>query len=384
MVEGRGTGNGGNGSSMDRTPERDSERESIPVSRGQRVRLRRILTAAFAAQFHLALCWASYSMDFMRLELPGMLLLTLATLGSSLLFLLAVWFNLNLRLRDPSMTLPQMLVAISVVFASAFFAAGVLRPMFLMMVLLVMVFGAFRLNFSGFLRASAYAIGCYVLLVLALLQAGVAVDLRVEAMNALEFCMMLAGVSLLGLDMSRLRRKLQDRNRDLRLAFERIQQLAVTDELTGLYNRRFANELLDRQKGLADRGDYQFVLCLVDIDHFKEVNDRYGHAVGDQVLRQLARVLQTQVRDVDFVARFGGEEFLLVLSRSDEMGALHMLERVRQSLAQLEWEAAQLQLTISAGVSRYQPEEDWEQTLLRADEALYRAKHGGRDRVVLL
>jgi diguanylate cyclase (GGDEF)-like protein len=260
-----------------------------------------------------------------------------------------------------------------------------LRSLFLMMVLVVLMFGAFRLSLRGFVRIGLFTALCYGLLMVALIHKGVVFDWHIEAIRAPAFFVLIAGVSMLGLEMSRLRNILQERNRDLQVALERIQQLAITDELTGLYNRRFANEVLDQQKALADRGTYDFVLCLIDLDFFKHVNDAYGHAGGDAVLCQLAKILQRVVRDVDFVARMGGEEFLLVLSNTNEVGAMHAMERLRQTLSVTQWEGfAQLRMTLSVGISRYVSPEPWQTTMQRGDRALYQAKDSGRDQVVVL
>ena len=353
-------------------------------SRQQLLRVRRILLASSASLGYLLLCWLAFAGGFMQLTLAGMLLLTIAVLASSAGFLLLTWFNLNLRFRDPSLTLPQMCWAIGVIFISVYFADS-LRSLFLMMVLVVLMFGAFRLDLRGFLRIGLYTAVCYCLLMAALMHRGLAFDWHVEAIRAPAFFVLIGGVSMLGLEMSRLRDVLQERNRDLQVALERIQQLAITDELTGLYNRRFANDVLDQQKALADRGTYDFVLCLIDLDFFKHVNDAYGHAGGDSVLRQLGQILQRVVRDVDFVARLGGEEFLLVLSNTNEAGAMHAMERLREILRTTEWEGfSQLRLTLSVGISRYISPEPWQTTMQRGDRALYQAKDQGRDRVVVL
>lgn len=353
-------------------------------SRQQLLRVRRILLASSASLGYLLLCWLAFAGGFVQLTVAGMLLLTIAVLASAAGFLALTWFNLNLRFRDPSLTLPQMSWAIGVIFVSVYFADS-LRSLFLMMVLVVLMFGAFRLNLRGFLRIGLYTAVCYCLLMVALMHRGVAFDWHVEAIRAPAFFVLIGGVSMLGLEMSRLRDVLQERNRDLQVALERIQQLAITDELTGLYNRRFANDVLDQQKALADRGTYDFVLCLIDLDFFKHVNDAYGHAGGDSVLRQLGQILQRVVRDVDFVARLGGEEFLLVLSNTNEAGAMHAMERLREILRTTEWEGfSQLRLTLSVGISRYISPEPWQTTMQRGDRALYQAKDQGRDRVVVL
>lgn len=352
-------------------------------SRQQRLRVRRILLASCASLGYLLLCWLAFAGGFMQLSVAGMLLLTIAVLASMAGFLALTWFNLNLRFHDPSLTLPQMSWAIGVIFVSVYFADS-LRSLFLMMVLVVLMFGAFRLSLRGFVRIGVYTAGCYAVLMAALAYRGTAFDWHVEAIRALAFFVLIAGVSMLGLEMSRLRDILQERNRDLQVALERIQQLAITDELTGLYNRRFANEVLDQQKALADRGTYGFVLCLLDLDFFKHVNDAYGHAGGDAVLCQLADILKRIVRDVDFVARLGGEEFLLILSNTNEVGALQAMERLRETLRTTQWEGfPQLQMTVSVGISRYSGPEPWQTTLQRGDSAMYEAKGSGRDQVVV-
>ncbi|AYC33866.1 GGDEF domain-containing protein [Pseudomonas cavernae] len=352
--------------------------------RDQLLRLRRTLLASTALILQLLLCWLAFAAGFMSLSLGGMLVLSFVVLSSCVLFLLAIWLNLNLRLRDPSLTMVQMCWGIGVVFFSAYFVDH-LRSLFLMMALVVMMFGAFRLRLGGFVRIGLFTVACYAVLLASLWLRGAAIELRVELIQAVEFLVLLLGVSILGLEMSSLRSSLQQRNRDLQQALERIQLLAITDELTGLYNRRFANDLLAQQKALADRGSYGFVLCLLDLDLFKTVNDRFGHANGDAVLKQLAQLLRRVVRDVDFVARLGGEEFLLLVSRTDVTGAELMVERLRQAVRATQWQdCPDLQLSLSIGISAYRPVEAWEDTLLRADSALYQAKNAGRDQVVVV
>ncbi|MBM7060468.1 GGDEF domain-containing protein [Pseudomonas sp. UL073] len=349
--------------------------------RDQLLRLRRTLLAYTASILHLLLCWLLFGAGFMSLSLGGMLVLSFVVLASGVLFLLSIWLNLNLRFHDPSLTLVQMCWAIAVVFISAYFVEN-LRALFLMMVLVVMMFGAFRLRLGGFVRVGLFTLLCYAVLMAALWWRGAAIEPRVELIQALEFFVLVLGVSLLGLEMSSLRNVLQQRNHDLHQALERIQQLAITDELTGLYNRRFANELMSQQKALADRGQYGFVVCLIDLDYFKTVNDRFGHAGGDAVLRQLAELFRHTVRDVDFIARLGGEEFLLLLSRTDTAGAEHLVGRLQEALRDKLWEGfGALRLTFSVGLSAYRGDEPWEDTLQRADAALYQAKEEGRDRL---
>ncbi|MET1080864.1 MAG: GGDEF domain-containing protein [Pseudomonas sp.] len=353
-------------------------------SRNQLLRIRRTLMASSASLLHLLLCWLAYAGGFMQLSLAGMGVLSFVVCASCLVMLLLMWLNLNLRFHDPSLTLPQMAWAIALVFVTAYFADGQ-RFLFLMMALMALMFGAFSLDLRGFVKIGLFTTICYGLLVGALARRDGALELRVEGLQAMAFFVLMAGMSMLGLEMSGLRRTLQERNRDLNQALERIQQLVITDEVTGLYNRRFARELLAQQKALADRGTYRFVLCMIELDHFKTVNERYGHTAGEGVLNQLARHFEQAIRDVDFAARIGHEEFLLVLSQTDIAGALQMLERLREAIAGQQWQGCpELHLTLSVGVSGYCTPEPWAQSLQRADHALQKAKAEGRDQVVVL
>jgi diguanylate cyclase (GGDEF)-like protein len=163
--------------------------------------------------------------------------------------------------------------------------------------------------------------------------------------------------------------------------------LASTDALTGLHNRRALDARLSDEVQRTRRFGQFFSVLLIDIDKFKDINDRHGHLFGDQVLRGLGGVLHQQLRDVDFVARFGGEEFVMILPGTDGPGARHVADRVRAAVAAAAFHQADgtpVPVTVSVGVACF-PEnaETSEQLLERADRALYHAKQTGRNRVCL-
>ncbi|MFN3790232.1 putative bifunctional diguanylate cyclase/phosphodiesterase [Massilia sp.] len=172
----------------------------------------------------------------------------------------------------------------------------------------------------------------------------------------------------------------------LQRALATINELAIRDELTGSHNRRFLLGLIDREKERADRNGRPFCLCLFDIDFFKRINDTYGHAAGDLVLRRFAEAVQEQVRGTDAFGRYGGEEFLLMLPETPAPDALVLAERVRRVIAGLrlrgeETGGSEIGLTVSAGVAEYRLGEAVAHAIARADEALYVAKSLGRNRV---
>jgi len=179
------------------------------------------------------------------------------------------------------------------------------------------------------------------------------------------------------------------RNEDRAAAEQReLQQLVVTDELTRLYNRRFLDEYLRVQMPLAERRGGGIAFVLIDIDHFKSVNDSLGHDVGDTILAGVAAVLRQSSRGSDVPVRLGGEEFLIVIPESDAEGALTVAERVRTAVQAEAFEhTAQGQarhVTVSVGVSVFGLHGNDAATLLRAaDEAMYASKRAGRNRVTL-
>jgi len=166
---------------------------------------------------------------------------------------------------------------------------------------------------------------------------------------------------------------------------ERIKELAVRDGLTGLYNRRAFSDLLVQAIAREERQGGRFALLLLDLDHFKKLNDTFGHPAGDAALRCAAQVLDRHLRKGDQSARYGGEEFVVVLPGADEAGALKLAERVRQAIEneRLIFEGARLAVTASVGAAVW-PRDGADATALltAADRALYAAKEAGRNRTV--
>jgi two-component system, cell cycle response regulator len=168
----------------------------------------------------------------------------------------------------------------------------------------------------------------------------------------------------------------------------RLEALAHTDPLTQVLNRRALTLRLTAELERSRRYDSVLSLLLIDIDHFKRINDTHGHLVGDEVLREVARLLAAAVRSVDLVARYGGEEFVVVLPETSLEGALIFAERVREQMAETQFPGAagrSLSLTVSIGVATFPSGgvETVEELFARSDEALYRSKAGGRNRVVV-
>jgi len=170
-------------------------------------------------------------------------------------------------------------------------------------------------------------------------------------------------------------------------ANEGLLRFAFTDYLTGLRTRGYFEQQLELEFKRAERKRQKFSLLMIDIDHFKQLNDTCGHHVGDQVLREIASILMKDMREVDTVARYGGEEFVLILPETTEAGAVFVAQRLRRAVEQVQFLAdlpqAIQHLTISIGIAVYDRDARFKRDLIEfADAALYAAKHAGRNRVV--
>lgn len=185
-----------------------------------------------------------------------------------------------------------------------------------------------------------------------------------------------------------LQQRLEDSERALQ---EQTSQLAMyisqarIDSHSGLHNRRAFDEELDRQVAYWGRNHHPFSLIMIDIDHFKSINDRFGHQTGDMVIQSIGAVLKQTFRNSDFVARYGGEEFVAVLRGADLAMATCAAERCCEAIRErpIEHQGATVRLTASCGVATILENEDGPKLIKRADEALYQAKARGRDNVVV-
>ena len=197
------------------------------------------------------------------------------------------------------------------------------------------------------------------------------------------FILTIGRCMFLGIFSSALKQSLYQSGLKLKEAYKRIEELAELDELTGSFNRRCIMRMLDEEIARAARSGAPCSVALIDLDHFKRVNDTYGHPTGDEVLRTFAITMFANIRSVDRFGRYGGEEFLLVLPDMANDGAARAMDRLRAIVADLDWSAFSpgMKVTLSAGVATLTPDETTDSFLARADSALYAAKAQGRNRI---
>ena len=285
---------------------------------------------------------------------------------------------------DPSLTLPQSVFG-ALITAWGYAIDPPLRGAIIAIMLLNLVWGMFVLS-----QRQAFGLYLFGLAALGVAMAfGATTDPAqfpppVEGLHFTFAAILMTAVSVLSVNMARLRSKLGARTTELRAALERIQYLAHHDELTSISNRRHLGERLAAEQLNQRQSGQTMSLVLIDIDHFKAVNDHHGHAAGDAVLRHFALTLHGALRTSDFAGRWGGEEFLIVTPQASAETAFALVERLRAALAATSFDAIVpgLRITFSAGVAECAPGEDLHLAIDRADRALYQAKHTGRDRTV--
>lgn len=347
----------------------------------QRARIGQIATIGLAMLFHQLMVWCASLMELISIAPQQLVMVSMGSAFLLLAMVTAVLLEWNLRAEDPDLSLLQMSVALAVVVGIVHLVND--QKAIVGMIGLIMVLaGANRLNQREWM--SFIAVGLSLLML-----SGVLVYLSDQAVDIVAYAALmmtlLAAPVIYRREMAQIEVSLMERNASLTRKVRKIESLATTDTLTGLANRRRLQQVLAYNKAMADRQhDYSFALCYVDLDLFKQVNDRFGHSAGDRVLQEVARLSQSVVRSVDCVARVGGEEFILVLTHSVEEDALHVAERLMLGLKDIEVSPmdSSYRVTASIGITRYQPREAVEDTVERADKSLYDAKRSGRNRIV--
>ncbi|MCZ2406844.1 MAG: GGDEF domain-containing protein [Burkholderiales bacterium] len=365
----------------------DSASEGIRLSRreldmrrlpGQRTTLQKWLIVICLLCLYLMVVVVFHALGMVQ---PSTVYALVAMMGSGLLlFLLAFRSGLNRRLREKRLKFPIVFCALTGMLA-VFYLEPVTQIVLTPFAFVALAYGMYRIR-----RPLAYLLGGYLIAGYAAVvglhywEQQNAALLRLELMHLLDlgaavpaFVFLIGKVQLLHHILHRANRKIKN-----------IQEDAQRDTLLGCYNRRYIVTALEEQQQLADETGIPLCLAVIDLDHFKRINDALGHLGGDEVLRAFARVAQENVRAEDIFGRYGGEEFLLIFPGTALLPALNTCERIRAQVEAQTWKGLPRgRVTVSIGVTQYVPGESVLEFFSRADTATYLAKEGGRNQVVV-
>jgi diguanylate cyclase len=288
------------------------------------------------------------------------------------------------RFKDHYFVAPQLAVSVAMMLVFTYVAPEV-GVMFLCTLFLVFNFGSLRTTpGQSAVMWTATTFGLAALFLLTDKPIAMPHGSHLERLaTMLVFALTIGRCMFLGIFSSSMRQSLYQSGLKLKEAYRRIEELAELDELTGSFNRRCIMRVLEEELARARRINASCSVALIDLDWFKRINDAYGHPTGDEVLRTFAITVFANIRTVDRLGRYGGEEFLLVLPDTAEPSAVHLLDRLRTIIADLDWSAFSpgMQVTISAGVATLRADENSDSLLARADCALYASKARGRNRI---
>lgn len=346
------------------------------------MRIARSLLASLV--FFVCICVIVYFIEIGGMDSRYGLWLSLGMMFSCLAFYLALRTGFNKRFSEPALTMPQVLVAQTWI-AGAYAITGAAHGGTLMLFTLVMVFGILTMSPRSSAISAVYGIGVMTATMLyKIVTEPMLYPLDVELVYFVFIVTVIPTLAGLATQISNMRNTLKDQKKELQEALAHIQKLAAHDDLTGLVNRRRMTEILRDHMHNQEREPTGFAIAMLDLDHFKHINDHYGHAVGDDVLAGFAETARQTLRKADVLSRWGGEEFLLLMPETNNGDPNIGIERLRSQLSSLtiSADAPDLRVTFSAGISRYIQGENVSATIKRADHALYEAKTGGRNRTV--
>ena len=327
--------------------------------------------------------WVYAYAGTVSIAIPSMFFL--CGIGLTAFFAVLSEMNIGDRFDDHFLTSSQ--AAANIIMQLAFlYAAPEIGLSFLTMIFVIFGFASLRMTSREAAILWAFT-GLGVAAIFFFLKAPIALPMRTTPewfAGAFSFVVTIGQCAYIGFFGNSMRRTLHQRTVELKSAYRRIEELAQLDELTGLLNRRYIVKCLNEEMARAQRSKIPCSVAMIDLDFFKRINDQFGHPAGDEALRTFAISIFANIRTIDRLGRYGGEEFLLILPDTTKEEAVRTLDRLRSIISKVDWTAicGGLNPTMSAGVCTVRQTESGDDILPRVDAALYRAKESGRNCVV--
>ena len=361
-------------------------RIDLSPEKAQKLRIKRWLMGFMSYIPLWGIVISCYIWGVFRLSFVQTILFILSSAVVNIIFYWMFRSGFNRRFKDPSLTSLQ--IGTGIVFASlVIYFMNAYRGIVIITYFVAFVFGVFRFDRRQFLYMGAFTVASYSVAIFVLwLRHPEVVELKFEILQGIALTATLIWFTFIGDYISRLRKRLTKNYAELSMAYNKLEELVRRDYLTGAFNRMGIMEFLEFEVERANRYGTPFSVCIVDIDWFKRINDTFGHAAGDKVLKVLVEVLSLCTRKTDIIGRYGGEEFLIILAETPLEFAKTCLNRCRMEIEGTHFPdlPEDYRVTASFGATEYQPGETIDSLLSRADSALYMAKSMGKNRVVAI
>ena len=380
----------------------------IPSDYKQRIIIQRFFMACFCYIFSYVLLVIAIFSGVSGTNFDDFKLVVFVFSCLQVVFFILIRSGFSRRFKDPGMTTTQIVAGILYMSFLMYMGGNEYRSVVMHGYIIVVLFGVFYLSTWGFTIISMASILSYMIATISIVyRDGMYYSVNFEVAQFAVFSIVMLFAMYLGGYQARLRKKLREQSKglieshlqitqqkdaleysqkELQQALRKLGQLAARDELTGLDNRRQFDEVMKGQISKAETLGVSLGLLMLDLDHFKQVNDKYGHIAGDAVLSAFSAIGPQCLRRSDFVARYGGEEFVVLIPETDQASLLECAERINKFTRSLRFDDIDpdLRVTVSIGATLYQRSETIRSFMLRADNALYDAKKQGRDRVIFV
>ncbi len=380
----------------------------IPSDYKQRIIIQRFFMASFCYVFSYVLLVIAIFSGLPNTNFDHFKLVVFVFSCLQVVFFILLRSGFSRRFKDPGMTTTQIVSGILYMSFLMYMGGHEYRSVVMHGYIIVVLFGVFYLSTWGFAIISLTSIVSYMVATSCIVyRHGMYYSVNFEVAQFAVFSIVMLFAMYLGGYQARLRKKLREQSKglieshlqitqqkdaleysqkELQQALYKLGQLAAKDELTGLDNRRQFDEVMKGQISKAETLGASLGLLMLDLDHFKQVNDQYGHSAGDSVLSAFSELGPLCLRRSDFVARYGGEEFVVLIPETDQASLLECAERINKFARSLRFDDIDpdLRVTVSIGATLYQRNETMHSFMSRADKALYDAKKQGRDRVIFV
>lgn len=356
------------------TPFREKERKN---------HIRNIKYSALGYGVYSLFFCVAYTLNLFNIDFLHLLTILSSVWFGNLFLYWIIGSRLNEGFEDSYLTSTIILWAIITIITPTYYM-GELRPVFLMAYFLAMILGAFKLSLKEFLILTTIGVINLGLVLIFLVKNDYPnTKIGNELILWIIFTFLAYSFAFICNNISMLRKNLINQKKELQLAFSDAQKTSITDDLTGSYNRRYLLEHLKTLKIKTDKGLDTFCLAMFDIDHFKKINDTYGHEFGDRILKELNKIVNKIIRNDDSFSRYGGEEFMLVLAHVDSRVALQIVERIKNEVEKFRIsEKPDFSFTVSIGLSQYVGE-DIGEIMRRVEDLIYKSKSDGRNKITV-